>query len=498
VNTKLTEATNARLAGKLRKAEKLIRLTLKKQPRDPETLHLAGLILRDLGNDRRALRYLEKAAEYSPQSAPILCDLGLLYKKLGEPDKAIAKQRRVCGFLPQSAPAWSNLGSALNAAGQYDEAIRALTRAIDINPSEPEFHFNLGNAYFGNGDLNPAISSYERTIELSPTHLGAHLNLASVQKSIGRIGDAELSLAAAAQIDPPNPNTLWNESLLLLMRQDFQSGWAAYEARCSIPGSAMHHQERRRWDGKFRTGQSLLIHAEQGLGDTIQFCRYLDQFAESRTDYFVELPERLVPLLSTLPTCDQHIAVGEKARFDVQIPLLSLPYQTGPTEPFWPDSGPYLSAERSRVDEWRTHLPTNKKYRIAICWQGNASYRADATRSIPIHEFTPVAGLPDIQLISLQQGEAAKQLVSQSWGSDVLSLGNEIDAEGAFLDSAAILENVDLLITSDTAIAHLGGALGVETWVVLSFVPDWRWGLDGTETPWYPTMKLYRQTQHGD
>ena len=363
---------------------------------------------------------------------------------------------------------------------------------------EPEFHFNQANAHLAQGELNTAITSYEHTIELSPNHLKAQINLASAQKEIGRLSDAGKTLAAAAMLAPANPEILWNEALLLLSLGDYQSGWAAYEARRSLPGFAIRHQDKPSWNGTSREGGKLLIHAEQGLGDTIQFCRYLSQFVESDIDYVIEVPEKLLPLLSSLPTSENHVAVAEKPRCDFQAPLLSLPDLIGPAEPFFPSTGAYLSAEEYSVIEWQERLPSDGKQRVAICWQGNPDYRADTSRSVPLEAFAPIAELPYVRLISLQQGDATKGLGNQPWGFDVVSLGNDIDLEGAFLDSAAILKSVDLLITSDTAMAHLGGALGVETWLALAFVPDWRWGLSGTETPWYPSMTLYRQPQHGD
>jgi tetratricopeptide (TPR) repeat protein len=497
-NSALLAAVDARQNRKLEKAEKHIKLALKRTPSDPNTLHQAALIARDRGRNTRAIQLIEKAAEFSPHSAAILCDMGLLYKSEGDNGKSIACQRRVCGMMPDSAPAWSNLGTALNAADQYDEAIRALSRAIDINPQEPEFHFNRANAYLGQGDLNPAITSYERTIELAPYHLKALINLAAAQKDIGRISQAEKTLATAALLAPTNPDVLWNEALLKLSQGDYQNGWAAYEARRSLPGFAIRHQDKPAWDGGDLEGRKLLIHAEQGFGDTLQFCRYLKHFVESDIDFTVELPERLLPLLSNLPTSTHHVAVGQNIRCDVQAPLMSLPHLIGPTTPFYPATGAYLAAEERAVVEWRERLPSDSNLRVAICWQGNPDYRADTNRSIPLDAFSPIAALPDIQLISLQQGEATRSLGHQSWGTNVRSLGNDIDTDGAFVDSAAILNSVDLLITSDTAMAHLGGALGVETWLALAFVPDWRWGLCGTDTNWYPSMKLYRQPQHGD
>ncbi len=497
-NLALSAAVDARQNGKLEKADKHIKLALKRSPNDPNTLHQAALIARDRGRNSRALQLIEKAAEILPHSAPILCDMGLLYKSEGDNNKSIACQRRVCSMLPDSAPAWSNLGTALNAAGQYDEAIRALSCAIDINPHEPEFHFNQANAYLGQGDLNPAIASFERTIELAPYHLKALINLASAQKDIGRISDAEITLAAAAQLAPTNPDVLWNEALMMLSQQDYQNGWAAYEARRSIPGFAIRHQDKPSWDGSDLEGRKLLIHAEQGLGDTLQFCRYLEHFTEQDIDFAVELPERLLPLLSSLPSSDHHVAIGQNTRCDVQAPLMSLPHLIGPAEPFYPATRAYIPAEENSVAQWRERLPSDGTLRIALCWQGNTDYRADANRSIPLDAFSPIATLENIQLISLQQGDSTEDLARQSWGANVLSLGNDIDTDGAFVDSAAILKSVDLLITSDTAIAHLGGALGVKTWLALAFVPDWRWGLSGTETSWYPSMTLYRQPQHGD
>ena len=194
----------------------------------------------------------------------------------------------------------------------------------------------------------------------------------------------------------------------MLMRGDFEDGWAAYEARRSIPGFAVRHQNKPGWEGGNLEGKRLLIHAEQGLGDTIQFCRYLSQFSDTGENITIELPQRLLPLLSSLPTQAHHISTAQTASWEIQTPLLSLPYLAGPTEPFWPEDGAYLKADPERVARWQEKLPKNDNCRIAICWQGNPDYRADVNRSIPIDKFTPIADLPDIQLISLQQGNGGQ------------------------------------------------------------------------------------------
>jgi hypothetical protein len=282
------------------------------------------------------------------------------------------------------------------------------------------------------------------------------------------------------------------------MNEDWWAGWEEYEWRRRLSGFAVRHMEGEAWDGGDLNGRVLLVHAEQGLGDSFQFARYLPLLADKGGTVIFSAQDPIASLMAQMPTMPDTIGATEPLpEYDVHAPLMSLPFLLGGGPPMIPDDGPWLSADHSRIAQWRNAM-TGPEFKIGIAWQGNPNYKSDRHRSIPLTEFTPVAAIPGIRLYSLQQGFGAEQIDAVSWESAIMRFGPDCDADGAFLDTAAIIKNLDLVITSDTSIAHLAGGLGVETWLGLAHVPDWRWGLSGDATPWYPWMKLYRQHSPGD
>jgi len=495
----VTAAVAHRAAGRPDKAETLLRRSLRANPKDARSLHVLGLIARDKGRYERAIQLLSKAASAAPLAPDIRCDLGLALKAAGRHEDAIAAQARVTELLPNSALAWSNHGTALAAAGRYDEALSSFTRAVSLEPDTAELHYNLGNAKVALGDWCGAEAALARALELSPGHAGALENLGSALKEQGRLAEAEALLHGACTLYPDNTDLRWNHALALLMSNRYEEGWAAYEARRAIPGFAIKPQRLPPWDGGDLAGRRLLVHAEQGLGDTIQFCRYLDWLGDLNGDVVFQAQSRLLPLLQTLRS-SVEITDSPKAgaQCDTEAPLMSLPHLVGPAEPFWPEGGAYLAPDATRVAHWKERLAGHGGLTIAIAWQGDPAYRADRTRSIPLAAFAPLADMAGIRLISLQQGPGCSQLDDFDGRDKILALGEDIDRDGAFVDSAAILANVDLMITSDTALAHLAGALGTPTWVALAHMPDWRWGIDGERCGWYPSLRLFRQETPGD
>ena len=481
-----------------------MRKNLRADPNHARSLHGLGLIARDKGRLDRAIQLLEKAVAAAPLAADISCDLGLALKAAGRHDEAIAAQARVTDLLPNSAPAWSNHGTALSAAKFFDDAIASFTKALSLAPNTAELHYNLANALLAFGDPQGAEAAFVRTLELSPGHAGALENLSCALKEQGRLAEAEDLLRSACALYPANSDLRWNHALALLMSGKYPEGWAAYEARRAIPGFAIKAQPLPPWDGGDLAGRRLLVHAEQGFGDTIQFCRYLDRLSSQQGETVVQAPPRLLPLMRSLKI-KAEITDNAKAaaRCDVEAPLMSLPHLLGPAEPFWPDDGAYLAADAGRTALWKDRLGKDRLaghdgLTVAIAWQGDPGYRADKTRSIPLAAFAPLADLPGIRLISLQQGPGRSQIADVPWRDIILDLGEDIDRDGAFLDSAAILATADLMITSDTALAHLAGAVGAPAWVALSRIPDWRWGAQGDSCGWYPTMRLFRQETPGD
>jgi tetratricopeptide (TPR) repeat protein len=402
-------------------------------------------------------------------------------------------------MLPRSELAWSNLGTSLVAARNFNDAIAAFQRAIALAPDNAELHYNLGNALLAAGDPVAAEAAFLRALALAPAHIGAITNLGTAMKDQGRLAEAETLLRGAIAMAPDNADLRFNLALTLLIAGKFTEGWQAYEARRALPGFAIKPQTLPPWDGSPLAGRRLLVHAEQGIGDTLQFSRYLGRLAESNSTFVFEVSERLHPLLRSLPGKVTLTPRASRSHgCDVEAPLLSLPFLIGPAEPFWPDDGPYLSADPERRAHWEKIVKASDEIAIAISWQGNPNYRNDAARSVPLAAFEPLARMPGVRLVSLQQGPGTEQIAELPWRGRLLHLGEEIDRDGAFLDSAAIASAVDLVVTSDTALAHLAGALGVPTRLALSHAPDWRWGAEGEDCPWYPSMRLFRQSAPGD
>jgi hypothetical protein len=286
---------------------------------------------------------------------------------------------------------------------------------------------------------------------------------------------------------------------LRLLRGDFEGGWQDYEQRWAQPNVILRSFHEPRWDGSPLEGKSIFVYAEQGLGDTIQFIRYLPLIKERGGTVLFGSPPGLERLFSGIPGVDRLIAGGAAVPpFDVQAPLLSLPGIFGTTLATIPAAVPYLRADPGLVDHWRGELAPLEGFKIGVAWQGSPKNTGDRYRSFPLTHFESLARVPGVQLVSLQKGPGAEQMSGIGERFPILDLSDRLDKAGAFLDTAAVMMNLDLVVTADTAVAHLAGALGVPVWTLLMLTPDWRWLLDRSDTPWYPTMHLFRQKRFGD
>ena len=298
------------------------------------------------------------------------------------------------------------------------------------------------------------------------------------------------------QINPGNEAMLWSRSLLRLSQGDFARGWQEFEYRWTQPGFVPRRPDRPRWDGSSLEGKTIFLHAEQGLGDTIQFIRYLPMVKQRGGTVLFECQPALVRLCTDIAGVDQWVAPGaEVPPFDVQAPLLSLPGIFGTTLANIPAAVPYLRADPDLVEYWSKELTPLQGVKVGIVWQGSPKHKADRYRSVPLKHLESLAEVKGVKLVSLQKGPGTEQLQGRF---PVLDLSERLDLAGAFLDTAAIMMNLDLVITVDSAIAHLTGALGVPVWVILPLFSDWRRLREREDSPWYPTMRLFRQKRLGD
>jgi tetratricopeptide (TPR) repeat protein len=485
--------------GKLDEAVAFLRQAVKARPDAAPARHNLGVALAQSGRPEEAARELEEAARLKPDYAEAYYNLGNVLQGMGKRDEAIGRYRAAVRLRPGYGEAYNNLGLALTEAGKHGEAAVYLQQAVRLRPQAAESHNNLGLAYAGLGRFDDAEACYREALRIAPGYVEAHNDLGSAYKERGRLEEALACYQVALWHDPQSPSTRYNRSLALLQKGDWREGWKEYEQRWKRKGVRERLFPRPRWDGSPLDGKTILLWCEQGLGDAIHFVRYAALVKAKGGRVALECPGFMLPLFSTCPGVDQVVAEGsEPPAFDVQAPLMSLPMVLGTTLENVPAELPYLSAEPGRVEKWKARLDAVPGFKIGVAWQGNPHFSWDHWRSFPLEALAPLAAVEGVRLVSLQKGPGAEQVRGLKGCFAVEELDG-LDAEGgAFLDTAAAMKCLDLVATADTAAAHLAGALGVPAWVALSAVADWRWLVGREDTPWYPTLRLFRQATLGD
>jgi tetratricopeptide (TPR) repeat protein len=487
-------------AGDLASARQVCEELLRAEPGHAEALNLLGVLSHQAGANGEAAEWLERAIASDPANAGYHYNLGVARQVLDRLDEAVASYRQALRLQPNHADAHNNLGFALAKQDRHEEAVTHYRRAVRLRPDFAEAWHNLGIVTRQLGDLDEAIDHYRQTVRLNPDHVVAWHNLGLALAGAGQPDEALESYERAMALRPDYPEARFGCSLIWLLRGEFERGWPEYEWRWKCKQGQTNPHAGPLWDGSPLAGKTILLHAEQGLGDTIQFVRYAPLVKQRGGTVIVECPTALATLLGGCPGIDRIVPRGSPAPpYDVQAPLLSLPGILGTTLATIPASIPYLSADAGLVPKWRRELEAVSGFKVGIAWQGDPNYLWDRYRSIPLLQFGALAGVPAVKLVSLQKGPGRDQLLSLVSQFDLLDLGDCLDdATGAFVDTAAVIKSLDLVITSDTAIAHLAGALGVTVWVALSAAPEWRWLLQREDSPWYPTMRLFRQSKLGE
>jgi len=470
------------------------------KPNDAKMNYNLGVALQDQGKLDEAVVCYRRALELKPDFAEAHNNQGNVFWQQGKPDEAVACYRRALELKPDYAEAHNNLGAALWEQGKLDEAEACYRLALALKPDYAEAHYNLGTAFNGQGKLDEAEACYRRALELKPDYAEAHNNLGAALWEQGKRDEAEACYRRALEPKPDFAESHWNRSLIWLLGGDFAHGWSEYEWRWQRKESPPRIFQQPVWDGGHLEGKTILLHAEQGLGDTIQFIRYASTVKQLGGTVCVECQKPLLRLLEGCPGIDQLIGQGnDLPTFDAHVPLLSVPGILKTSLETIPATIPYLLPQPALLEQWRKRLIELNGFKIGITWQGNPMRRGDRFRSIPLRYFAPLAQISGVRLISLQKGAGTEQLAEVRTLFPITDLAGELDQQsGPFMDTAAVMKGLDLVICSDTAAAHLAGALGVPVWVALSFAPDWRWLLDRADSPWYPTMRLFRQPSLGD
>jgi tetratricopeptide (TPR) repeat protein len=492
-----------------------------------------GIVLRQLQRPREALRSFDRALELCPKAAQLHNNRGNVLRVLMQPTDALESFERAIALAPHFAMAHNNRGLTLQGLGRYEEALACYRAALELQPGYADVHNNLGVLHYERGAPEQALAEWLRALELQPAMDGARGNISNALRDLerpeealaqsrqalrengpspvnytnhgnalfdlGRFAEALESYDRAIECDPRYGLACFNKSLCLLLHGDLHRGLRLYEWRKRLPFYPAVKPAGREWLGtEDITGKALYVYADQALGDTLQFCRYAKIASAHGARVVLGVQPQLRGLLAGLDPAVRVVPHGETAeRCDFSCALMSLPLAFATRSYEIPAAVPYLFAEPQRAALWRRRIGAGG-FKVGIVWQGGRS-RVDVGRSIPLQQFASLTTIPGVRLISLQKGAALDELRSGSMSGAIEIPGDDFDdGPQAFLDSAALISHLDLIITCDTALAHLAGALNRPTWVALKSVPDWRWGLKREDCPWYPSVRLFRQSRRGD
>jgi tetratricopeptide (TPR) repeat protein len=517
--------------GRLEDAEEALRRAVQGRAGFVEAMTNLGVVLQEQGKLDEAIEWFDRAAE-GGAGARYFNNLGnaLLQKeRFVEAEQAFRKALEREG---QNGDALFGLGSALHRQGKVAQAVERYRAALAVRPDWPEVHYNLGRAFQDLKDATRAEAEYRKTLELRTDAVDAAVNLASVLRETNRPVEAEQLLRPAARaaqrhagvwnalggaladqerltealdafakalaIDPENHEAKWNRGAALLTLGRLAEGWEGYEARRHVTKvSQLGELNRPQWRGEDLAGKTILLHAEQGFGDTIQFVRYVPLVRKRGARVIVLCPRALNRLLSGQLGIEQVVSGGDEIPpFDVHCPLPSLPGVFKTTVATIPGREPYLRADEGIREKWRRRLTGEPgKLKVGLVWSGNPEHSNDAYRSIALSKLAPLAERMDVSFVSLQKGPAADQAHSPPTGMRLIDWTQELTD---FAETAGLVANLDLVISVDTAAVHLAGAIGRPVWVMLPKRADWRWMREREDSPWYPTARLFRQKKLGE
>ncbi len=522
--------------GEPTRAIPLMQKALAIRPDTPTFLNTLGNAAAAMGDTVQAITAYRRALALQPSYAEGHVNLGVALMTLGDRTAAEASLRRAVGLVPTFADAWINLSELLRGDGRlaeardaawhavaarphsvparlalaavdrmerrHDSAEAHLRQALAIDSSNPTVHLVLAQVLLRRGRFSEAEHAARRAAEAMPEEAHVLDVYGNCLAALDRFADARACFDQALARDPDNAGIRWNRGLTRLASGDVPAGWLDFEARLQRP----EHTRRwtgttmRRWRGEPIAKSTVFLHAEQGLGDTLQFCRFIPKVAEAGARVVVEVPSVLAGLIARMPGVDRVVVAGKERPSDVEwhCPIMSLPAVFGIGLDTVVPAMPYLTTDPTRSRQWRSRLEQETKEavpRVGLVWAGNPRMGDDALRSPRLPALTPVLSVPGLSFIGLQVGDGRADLDQVSLPNGFLDLGGDL---ADFDDTAAVLETIDLLITSCTASAHLAGALGRPVWILLSAAPDWRWLRGRTDSPWYPSARLFRQRQAGD
>ncbi len=519
--------------GRTNEALKTLDHLLNKNPKNVLAWSSRGNVAFQIGRFEDAIESYQRAIALKPDFAPMYDNLGMTYMAIGRPEDAIAQHSKAIDMDPSFAIAWSrramakrsmaNYAHALEDAnegverapdsamalnvrgiihgdlGQFVEAQQDLRAAIQLAPDVPEFWNNIGSVLIDRGHYERAVERLDRAIELRWNYAEAHSNRGFAMQNLQKWDRAENAFNEAIKHAPHFPEAFKRRANLKLLQGDFQQGWADYQKSLGMyrPKEGALHAIPR-WEGQSLKGKSILLSEPNGFGDLFQFWRYVPQLISMGAEVSFLGSARVFRVLQSSNYNVRYLEhIPEGRSFDFQAELWMLPMVMETHADTIPDGVPYLRAEKERLEVWQRILPLSTR-NIGIFWQGSTKRWMDQSRFVQLADFLPLSEVPGVRLVSLQQGPGVEQIDAVADDMRLIVPDASRDAEHAFVDTAALIQRLDLVITVDSAIAHLAGAMGRPTWVAVKHVPDWRWGLEGDASAWYPQTRVFRQPSLGD
>jgi len=528
IDNKLQAAFEYFQKGNLEQAELACKDILQLQPDNSDVLHLLGVISYQQGKHDLAVQYINKSIEVDPCNASAYYNLGTVFRENAQLDEAVDSYKKAINIDPANAASYNNLGIALKEKGLIEEAISCYQKALELNPDMIAVYYNMGSisqekgqfddalSYYGRaaeldnrnpavhnslglvlkekGLLDEAVSHYQKAVEYEPDNAAFHNNLGIALKEKGRLDEAVVHLEKSFDIEPNDTalNQIFEISYLILRKGDLQKGWSLYWRfndsywQKNIPAKPI-------WNGSDIQGSTIVIQSDAGFGDVIQYIRYAPLVAERGAKVILNCQKEIVSLLKNVKGLTTVVTDIPLSQFDLFIPIRRLPLVFETKLETIPSEVPYIKANPELVRKWKEKVHSeNGKLKVGLVW---AAGHGDSNRSCPLSLFAPLTSLQDVTFYSLQVGKDADGALNPPEGMKLIDYTEEIKD---FSYTAAIIENLDLTISVDTAVAHVAGAMGKPVWNLLPHIVDSRWLLEREDSPWYPTMKLFRQPSTGD
>jgi tetratricopeptide (TPR) repeat protein len=492
----LSLAVQALQARRLAEAARLCERVLAEEPGRADALKILSGVRFMEGRLDEALAYLQRAATLDPRDPKVHANLGSILTRLHRPEEAVVCYQQALALAPDYAEAHYNLGATLAALDRPEEALACYDKVLALMPNHGRALINRGSVLSALNRHEEAIACYDRVLKDDPQYAEAETNRGTALQWLNRVDEAIARYDTALAARPEDAVAHWNKGLAALYRGDFATGWSEYEWRWRKPDFAIHRRNypQPHWRGESAiVGKTILIFSEQGLGDVIQFCRYAPLLADRDATVLLEVQASLKPLLKSLRGVTQVFAKGEPLPpFDLQCPVMSLPLAFRTDAASIPADVPYLAPSAEATALWKDKLGARTKPRIGLAWSGNPGQQNDRNRSMRLADLAPLIGDERFEFHVLQNEIRDADRAT-------LTAFPALRVHAApFDDTAAIIDALDLTISVDTSILHLAGALARPAWGMLTFSPDWRWLMERSDSPWYPTVRLFRQTAVGD